>query len=115
MKKKAEDQLWEAGRNATPVAVAIDRLVRPASVAIVPIFNDLERRHGLSISLSCTGVIVEKEGDVVYEKGSYSAVMAKGPAQCAQQRRYAYEFLRWCCTHYPTDLLTKNKGWIYGH
>lgn len=114
MQKKVEDKLWEHGINATPTAVAIDNLVRPVRIALAPIFNELEQKHGLSISISCTGVVAMLDGDVVYEKGKYVPVQAKGREQCAQYRAFAYGFLRWCSTHYPTNLIQVNKGWIYG-
>lgn len=113
--KKAEDELWQRGMAATPVAVAIDTLVRPTSNAIAPIINDLENRHGLSVQASYTGVRIQKNGETVYEQGSYAPVQAVGREQCSQYRRNIYLMLRWCCTHYPTDLLNQHKAWIYGN
>lgn len=108
------DELWKKGLAASPLAVQIELLVRPAAPAIKPILLDLEKRHGLILRLSWTGIIAEKDGDVIYEDGRYSRVAARGVEQCAEYRRRVFIFLRWCCTHYPTDLLMQNKGWIYG-
>ncbi|QJI52281.1 hypothetical protein [Cronobacter phage JC01] len=113
-KVNVSDEAWKLGAVPTKTAMAINTLVAPVSVAIAPLFNDLERRHGLKIRLSWTGVIAERDGDVVFEKGRYTPAKAVGHEQCAQQRAYAYMLLRWCCTHYPTELLQQHKGWLYG-
>lgn len=114
-KKPVEDKLWEKGLNATPVAVAIDNLVRPVAISITPLFHDLERTYGMIIRWCHKGIVVELDGDIIYEKGRYEQVGAWGSLECANQRRHAYVFLRWCCTHYPTEKLNQNKAWIYGH
>lgn len=115
MKKSSADTLYEAGRNITPTALAIDDLIRPVSIAILPILRELENQHAMNIKFCWQGIIVERDGDIIYEKGKYLQVQAKGRIQCAAQRLVIWEFLRWCCTHYPTPLLEKHKAWIYGH
>lgn len=108
------DELWRRGINATEVAARIDNLVRPTSVAIAPILNDLEKRHGLSFKLSCTGFVIERGGDVLYEMGKYMPVGANTHEKKSEMLRYAFVMLRWCSVHFPTELLKQNKGWIYG-
>jgi len=117
MKKKVfdpNDAMWKRGINATPTAVAIEQLTRTLTVPIGKIFAELERQHGMSIRWCWQGIVVERDGDIIYEQGRYARVQAKGRLQCAEQRRYAYMFLRWCATHYPTDTIIQNKAWIYG-
>lgn len=117
MKKKFDptEALYAAGRNITPTALAVDELVRPVQVALLPIFRELENLHAMSIKLCWKGVVIERDGDIIYEEGRYEVVAAKGPYERAQQQLVTWKFLRWCCTHYPTPLLEKHKAWIYGH
>lgn len=117
MKKKplsVEEQLWRKGINATPAAVLIDELTRPTTISIAPIFNDLEQRHGMNIRACWKGIVVERDGEIIYEDGKYERVGARTEDEKVAYRRRMYAFLRWCCTHYPTDLLKMHKGWIYG-
>lgn len=118
MKKKpesVEEQMWRMGINATPAAVLIDELTRPTSIAVAPIFNDLEKRHGMNIRACWKGIVVERDGDVIYENGTYERIGATTEDQKIEYRRRMYIFLRWCYTHYPTDLLKMHKGWLYGN
>lgn len=112
--ERLEEQLWRMGINARPAAVLIEELTRPTRVAVGAIFNDLTAKHALMINACWKGIVVEKDGDIVYEDGKYEKVAAVGEAQCSEYRRRTYIFLRWCCTHYPTDLLNQHKGWLYG-
>lgn len=114
-KIKPEDELWKNGLNATPIAVTIDALTRNMTIPIGKMFAELEQQHGMKISWCFMGIVVERDGDIIYEQGRYVKVAAKGREQCSEQRRYAYMFLRWCATHYPTETILKNKAWIYGH
>lgn len=109
-----EEQLWRLGINATPTAVLIEELTRPTSIAVAPIFNDLEQRHGMNIRACWKGIVVERDGDIIYQDGHYERAGADDEAKKVEYRRRMYVFLRWCYTHYPTDLLRMQKGWLYG-
>lgn len=112
--EKVEDQLWRMGINAKPAAVLIEELTRPVKISFQAIFIDLEKVHRLKIKACWQGIVVDRDGEIVYEDGRFAVVQAKGATQCAEYRRRLYIFLRWCCTHYPTDLLNQHKGWLYG-
>jgi hypothetical protein len=112
--ERVEEQLWRMGINATPSAVLVEQLTRPVTIAFAPIFNQLEQVHGINVKTCWKGVVLEKDGDIIYEDGKYETVAAMNESQRVTYRRRIYMMLRWCCTHYPTDLLNKHKAWIYG-
>ncbi len=114
MKKSAEQKLWEAGRNVTPAAMLVDHMVQPPRINVAPLLHELEDKHALKINLCWQGIVVTRDGDVVYEAGQYKPVKAKGRDQVVAQRIITYSFLRWCLTHYPTPGLQQAKGWLYG-
>jgi hypothetical protein len=113
-KKTVEEKLWAAGNNITPAAMLVDHMVRPPRVNIAPLLHSLEDKHALKIKYCWQGIVVTRDGDVVYEAGQYKPVKAVGRDQVVAQRVIVYSFLRWCLTHYPTQQLEEAKGWLYG-
>lgn len=84
----------------------------PQRINLGPILSSLEQKRGLSINISCAGVLVTRWGKEVYRDGEFVRAKAVGAEQVARQRLYTVKFLQWARVNAPTSELEAIGGWI---